>query len=137
MKLYVDGVLDATANSPKGFATPTQATLIIGARGSADDEYFTGLMDDIRVFKVALTADEVLMLSGAGRNEGAVAADMTHSGAENWKQVLDPTGLVEDMSFMLFTQPLTALTAESRPERGLRRDHYQPGGKEVASDPSV
>jgi hypothetical protein len=111
MRLYVDGALAATANSPKGFTTPRQATLILGARGSADDEYFTGLMDDIRVFKVALTADEVLLLSGAGRNEGAVAADMTASATENWKQVLDPAGQVEDMSFMLFTQPLTAMTA--------------------------
>ena len=55
MKLYVDGLLAATATYQKGFVTPTQATLIIGARGSVDDEYFLGLMDDIRVFKVALT----------------------------------------------------------------------------------
>jgi len=105
MSLYVDGVLEVMAGSVKGFAAANQATLIIGARGSADDEYFTGLIDDIRVFKVALTADEVLLLSGAGRNEGAVAADMTNATTENWKQVLDPTGLVEDMSFMLYTQP--------------------------------
>jgi hypothetical protein len=114
MRLYVDGLLKATAGSPSGFSSPKQATLIIGARGSADDEYFIGLMDDIRVFKVALAADEVLLLSGAGRNEGAVAADMTAATTENWKQLLDPTGLVEDMSFMLFTQPLAVLAGEAQ-----------------------
>jgi hypothetical protein len=126
MKLYVNGLLEATATNQKGFLTPTQATLIIGARGSADDEYFVGLMDDIRVFKVALTAEEVVVLSGAGRNEGAVAADMTAATAENWKQLLDPTGLVEDMSFMLFTQPLTALAAEA--------DEADPNDGEVVFD---
>jgi len=116
MKIYVDGQLKATATHKTGFTSAKQATLIIGARGSADDEYFIGMMDDIRVFKVALGADEVLLLSGAGRNEGAVAADMTASATESWKQLLDPTGLVEDMSFMLFTQPLMALTADAAAE---------------------
>jgi hypothetical protein len=116
MNLYVDGALEATASSPKGFTTPKQATLIIGARGTADDEYFTGLMDDIRVFKVALTAEETLLLSGAGRNGGAVAADMTAATTETWKQVLDPTGLVEDMSFLLYTQPATSVAAAEADE---------------------
>ncbi|HQI28957.1 MAG TPA: hypothetical protein PLT20_12805, partial [Sedimentisphaerales bacterium] len=105
--------------SVKGFASPNQATLIIGARGTADDEYFTGLIDDIRVFNIALTAEEVLILSGAGRNEGAVAADMTGATTENWKQLLDPSGLIEDMSFMLYTQPLTTLSTAEVDDKGM------------------
>ncbi len=36
MSLYVDGVLDGAALCQKGFAVPYRTTLIIGARGSAD-----------------------------------------------------------------------------------------------------
>jgi hypothetical protein len=93
MKLYVDGVLETMAGSVKGFAAANQSTVILGARGSADDEYFTGLIDDLRVFKVALTADEALVLSGAGRNAGAVAAEMTGATTEAWKQLsIRPVG---------------------------------------------
>lgn len=108
MRIYVDGVLEATATNQKGFVAPTQATLIIGARGSADDEYFNGLLDDIRVFDSLLTGDEVLILAGAGRNEGAVYTTTSNTSVvASWSQLLDPTGEIEDMSFMLFTQPMT------------------------------
>ncbi len=109
MRIYVDGVLEATATNQSGFATPTQADLIIGARGSADDEYFIGLIDDVRVYGVVLTAEEVLTLAGVGRNEGAVFTTASNtSAAVSWTQLLDPTGLIEDMSFMLFTDPLSS-----------------------------
>lgn len=122
MRLYVDGVLEATATYQAGFTTPTLATLIIGARGAADDEHFFGLMDDIRVYRAALTADEVLMLSGAGRNEGAVFAEPAGGGAENWTQLLDATGGIEDMSFTLFTNPAILLAADGDGEAGSKDD---------------
>ena len=109
MKLYVNALLEGTANYPSGFVTPALATLIIGARGSADAEYFNGLIDDVRVFRAALTAEEILMLAGAGRNEGAVAArPNAASVAANWPwtQLLDQSGMTEDLSFVLFTEPL-------------------------------
>jgi hypothetical protein len=110
MSLYVNGVLDGTATTRSGFATPYRATLVIGACGSAGDEFFNGLIDDVRVFKIALTAEEVFTLAGAGRNEGAVAGrEPTDSKEEgipyDWTQLLDQTGLTEDLSFMLFTKP--------------------------------
>ncbi|MEN6577827.1 MAG: LamG domain-containing protein, partial [Phycisphaerales bacterium] len=111
MKIYIDGVLEATATNQKGFVTPTQATLIIGARGTADDEYFNGLIDDIRVFDSLLTPEEILILAGAGRNEGAVYTTASNTSiAASWSQLLDPTGEIEDMSFMLFTSPLASLS---------------------------
>lgn len=111
MRIYVDGVLEATATNQKGFVAPTLATLILGARGSADDEYFNGLLDDIRVFDSLLTGDEILILAGAGRNEGAVySTTSSTSVAGSWTQLLDPTGEIEDMSFMLFTQPTTTVS---------------------------
>ena len=109
MNLYVNALLAGTANYPSGFVTPALATLIIGARGSADAEYFNGLIDDVRVFRAALTAEEILMLAGVGRNEGAVAARPgTASVAATWPwtQLLDQSGMMEDMSFVLFTEPL-------------------------------
>ena len=105
MKFYVNGVLETTATNQKGFTTPTLSTLIIGARGSADDEFFAGLMDDIRVYGLALTDEDVLMLAGAGRNDGAVAGEPTPTGAWQWTPLLDQTGRIEDMSFVLFTVP--------------------------------
>jgi len=32
---------------------------------------------------------------------------------ENWKQLLDRMGLVEDMSFMLYTQPSSVSSADA------------------------
>ena len=108
MSLYVAGVLDGTAICQEGFASPYRSTLIIGARGSADDEFFNGLIDDVRVFGVAVTAEDVLILAGAGCNSGAVAAQLSTSSAAdtwNWTPLLDPTGRSEDLSFVLFTEP--------------------------------
>jgi len=114
MRIYVDGVLDATATNQKGFVTPTQATLIIGARGTADDEYFNGLLDDIRVYDMLLTSEEILVLAGAGRNEGAVYTNASNtSSSVSWLQLFDPTGQIEDMSFMLFTNPVMALSVNA------------------------
>jgi hypothetical protein len=111
MSLYVNGALDGAATGPKGFALPYLAALTIGACGSVDSEFFNGLIDDVRVFTVAVTAEEVLTLAGAGPNEGAVAAEVSTNGAAdawNWTPLLDETRQVEDMSFMLFTEPAKA-----------------------------
>jgi hypothetical protein len=108
MSLYVNGVLDGAALYQKGFATPYRGTLIIGARGSADGEFFNGLIDDVRVFDAALAAEDMLMLAGAGGNSGAVAAQSSTSSAAdtwNWTPLLDRTGRSEDLSFLLFTEP--------------------------------
>ncbi len=111
MKIYVDGVLGATATHQKGYTSPTLATLVIGARGSADDEYFDGLIDDVRVYKAALTADEMLVLAGAGRNESAVVTTAANPGSSStWTRLLDPAGVIEDMSFQIFTSPATTVT---------------------------
>ncbi len=113
MKLYVNGVLDGTATYQNGFVTPTSATLILGARGSADDEFLNGLLDDVRVYGAALTAEDVLMLSGAGRNDGAVMGQPTTADTWTWTQLLDQTGMIEDLSFMLFTQPAVTAAAQA------------------------
>ncbi|HNS19450.1 MAG TPA: LamG domain-containing protein [Sedimentisphaerales bacterium] len=117
MSIYVDGLLDAAATNKAGFVTPTQATLVIGARGAADDEYFNGLIDDVRVYASLLTSEEVLILAGTGRNEGAVYTTASStSAAASWMQLLDPTGQIEDMSFVLFGEPLASLPVKGDTE---------------------
>jgi hypothetical protein len=111
MDIYLDGQLVATATQQKGFTTPTVATLAIGACGTGDDEFFSGLIDDVRVFKSALSEEDVMTLAGAGANSDAVAADFstaTSSTAWPWTELFDQTQHSEDMSFMLFTRPSQA-----------------------------
>ncbi len=113
MKLYVNGLFEAKAIYERGFVTPTLATLVIGARGLMDDEYFDGLMDDVRVYDSALGDEDVLMLAGAGRNGGAVLGRLNTAGTEwDWTRLLDQTGLIEDMSFVLFTEPFKSAAQE-------------------------
>lgn len=108
MKIYLDGQLVATATQQKGFSVPNVATLAIGACGSGDDEFFCGLIDDVRIFKVALCDEDVMTLAGAGCNSDAVAASFSttpSSTAWPWTELFDQTQHSEDMSFMLFTSP--------------------------------
>ncbi len=111
MSLYVNGMLDGTALCQEGFAAPYRSTLIIGARGAADDEFFNGLIDDVRVFDIALAAEDVLTLAGAGGNGGAVVArssDGSTAETWDWTPLVDQTGRSEDLSFLLFTMPSEA-----------------------------
>jgi hypothetical protein len=110
MRLYLNGLLEATATNQSGFVWPRQSTLTIGVCGTMDNEFFNGLMDDVRVYGAALSDEDVLVLAGAGRNDGAVAAAPTSTGAWTWTQLFDQTGAIEDMSFVLFTEPGRTLT---------------------------
>jgi len=79
------------------------------------------LIDDVRVFRTSLTAEEVLTLAGVGRNDGAVAAQPSAGSAVEtwaWTQLLDQTGLTEDLSFMLFTEPVKALSVDDSDDDG-------------------
>jgi hypothetical protein len=120
MDIYVDGQLVATATQQRGYTTATMAALAIGACGTGDDEFFYGLIDDVRIFKSALSEDDVLMLAGAGGTSDAVAADL--SGGDStpwpWVELLDQTRESEDMSFMLFTQPWLLATGQDEGTAG-------------------
>jgi hypothetical protein len=127
LRLYIDTVLEGTAiqsfgfNNPAmstltvgvrgqsfGFNNPAMSTLTVGVRGDEAGEYLNGLIDEFRVFDSALTEEDILTLAGFGRNDNAVAADLTtpsSSAALPWRPLLDQTGEDVDMSFMLFTDP--------------------------------
>lgn len=58
IKVYVDGVLSATANHP-GTMGDGARNLVIGAFGT---EYFTGILDDLRIYNTVFSAGEISKL---------------------------------------------------------------------------
>jgi hypothetical protein len=108
MNLYINGILDGTLTNARGFVAPVASALTIGVRGDENGEFLNGLLDDVRIFGTELRADDVLTLIGAGRNDDAVAGQLsTDSTAPAWEwiELFDQTGTSEDMSFMLLTEP--------------------------------
>ena len=108
MNLYINGILDGTLTNARGFVAPVASALTLGVRGDENGEFLNGLLDDVRIFGTELRADDVLTLIGAGRNDDAVAGELsTDSTAPAWEwiELFDQTGASEDMSFMLLTEP--------------------------------
>ncbi len=71
--VYVDGVLDGTNTVPEGYdlSGTSQANALIGAitdardaTGATLEKFFAGIIDDVRVYNRALSAEEVLFLAG-------------------------------------------------------------------------
>ncbi len=63
VKVFVNGQEKATTPYP-GAITPSTYPLNIGRSSYATDRLFNGLVDDVRIYDRALSADEVLALSG-------------------------------------------------------------------------
>ncbi len=57
VKIYVDGVLQATTGSISGTITHTDKALMIGSTSAA--WWFNGTIDNVKIYKRALSADEV------------------------------------------------------------------------------
>ena len=64
-KLYVDGVLDATA-ACTGSIDTTDEPVEIGRNSHHDSYYWKGLIDDVRIYNRAITPAEVAALHAAG-----------------------------------------------------------------------
>jgi len=63
-KLYVNGILKWSVNMPTSF-TPTNFPLYIGkTQIPGFPYYFTGIIDDVRIYNRALSPDEILTLDG-------------------------------------------------------------------------
>ena len=68
MRIYVDGILRGSAaasGNPIGYTTP----LRLGTNGGLS-EFFKGQMDDVRIYDIALTGQEVLDLYNDGLSGG-------------------------------------------------------------------
>jgi hypothetical protein len=61
VSLYIDGVLNATNADTSNFSATTAGIFSIGY-ASADNKFFTGTIDDIRIYNRSLSASEVKQL---------------------------------------------------------------------------
>jgi hypothetical protein len=106
IQLYVNGQLDRLGSQSLGYATPMVSKLTIGVRGSEDTEFFNGLLDDMRIYGSALSAQAVQSLFQIAGNDNAVAGALDAAGSTwQWTELFDQTGKDEDLSFMLYTEP--------------------------------
>jgi len=64
MSLYINGQFDCSRTQSQGFSAPRRSKLTIGVNGAENDEFFDGMIDDIRIYNVALSAEEVQALYG-------------------------------------------------------------------------
>lgn len=62
--IYQDG-LDADSKSVGGSIKSSWRRVLIGENGQATDRYWNGMIDDVRLYSRALSADEISLLSGA------------------------------------------------------------------------
>jgi len=69
MKIYINGNLDASGTEGGTRSTPTTQNLAIGSNGSNTDYPFNGSIDQVRIFRKAISATEVSQLYGNGAGE--------------------------------------------------------------------
>ncbi|MFZ2148861.1 MAG: LamG-like jellyroll fold domain-containing protein, partial [Sedimentisphaerales bacterium] len=63
LKAYKDGVLITTNDAPSGPPVAETGTLKLGRHATAE-QYFTGTVDEVRIYNRALSAEGVLFLAG-------------------------------------------------------------------------
>jgi len=65
LRLYVDGS-EVSSKPFKGTTALKPANLVIGARGDGKDEFLNGIIDEVALFNVALTEDDIkdVMING-------------------------------------------------------------------------
>jgi|GEM_PF-769441 len=74
MKIYIDGILDNTADMPSGYTLGTGTMpLQIGNRADAE-RLWPGMVDDIRVYNYALSDAEILALAAQGDKAPLITA---------------------------------------------------------------
>ncbi len=71
---YIDGVINGESGNTANFSSASSGNLLIGG-DTGDQGYTDGAIDDVAIFNVALTEDDVndIMNQGLGRATGATA----------------------------------------------------------------
>ena len=64
-RFYLNGVLDGSGTFPKTMIK-SFTTLLIGAYGNGTSDLFNGLIDDVRIYNYALTAEQVKQVYNGG-----------------------------------------------------------------------
>lgn len=74
IKLYVDGVLVATANWPGAMTNDQDQYCVIGARADSTSNFFPGRIDDVRFYDHALSLNEIGVLAAGCPEPGPLMA---------------------------------------------------------------
>ncbi len=95
LRLYVNGEYDSmTTYTSTRYESPTAAKLTIGVRGTEDDEYFDGLIDDVRIYARMLDERDIRgLMWGTGTdfdNDGDVDFEDYASMAAWWLDTCPP-----------------------------------------------
>ena len=63
--IYLDGVVDSrvSTGTSNTYDLVARADVIIGRSATSSDRYFPGVIDDVRIYDVALSAEEIAVLS--------------------------------------------------------------------------
>ncbi|MFN3407789.1 MAG: sulfatase-like hydrolase/transferase [Limisphaerales bacterium] len=128
VQLYVDGVLETTFNASQAQAINTTASgnVNIGADlPSGQNRYFTGVIDEPRIYNRALSAAEIAALYAAG-NQSAAAWHRRYFGdaPEDWLGA-NSAGLPRLLDYAFGGQPGVAATDFFRVRGGLTGDRFQ------------
>jgi hypothetical protein len=83
LEIYIDGNFDGSIDNPNLAALDATAMIAIGAN-SVDARYFSGDLDDVRLYNYVLTPEEIAELAqGTTTGGGFVRGDADASGAIN------------------------------------------------------
>jgi len=87
-ELWVDGVLNGTATVSGEIYN--EANLTLGSKDTQDDDFFTGILDEVRIYMRSFSSDEVQLLHNSNLSKYKSATvptewtlDVTRDGLEN------------------------------------------------------
>lgn len=89
LSLYVDGQLDNTASYSAGSVAANSDPITIGGRNDGNGDDYSGLMDDVRIYTRALSANEIASMAAAC-SEGSMIYNADHhvpqycAGSDDW-----------------------------------------------------
>lgn len=77
LKLFVNGVLQSSVSGPA--PAPASSPLTIGDYGAGSADYFNGVIDDVRLYSRALSAQEIQLLYAMGEFNSTFELNIGHS----------------------------------------------------------
>lgn len=89
LSLYVDGQLDNTASYSAGSVVANSDPVTIGGRNDGNGDDYSGLMDDVRIYTRALSANEIASMAAAC-SKGSMIYNADHhvpqycAGSDDW-----------------------------------------------------
>jgi len=101
IKLYVNGVLEATNPSASGAIHDTTGPLYLAARGNdgSPERFMNGMIDEARIYPIALTSEQVnqnyLQSKDGFSSEATIVSEETALDDE-WKCEVTPSDLIDD-----------------------------------------